>query len=659
MESMFSADNFSETDTCVEILTPDPKISGTSGTSRSGGSGSVSDKSSRSSHTNKSKNSARSYRSKTSRKSTKAAKIKKTKQLLMRPIDEEADDAVREDVRNIIAKIRGEKHRKPQQSQDQGDNMPEANADEMDASKKKMVAPGKYGESTLRIPSAQARKEVFERLKNGKAQTATAAKSGMLNEYVAKKGYYNNLSHNHGEELHEHMISKETQTKIEKLKQLKQSLAKSLPSSQVSAGSNDTNRVVSLEQNATSKNSTRKSISSRLQVKAGRQETGDAELFECVLAPSMTFTSVREETDTTPTAPHDDELRDEPEPETESELDITTDNDDSSQTETEEETPTTEEEEIDTEKEEETEESADEDLLKPDPSGQVELKTTFSELRLNRTKSSLRRVPENKPCLVDSLDSAYDELESGTEASVTQTEDLGTRKTKVVSENQLEKAAVSMTKDGPVLLPRLPVATPELNAVTSNASGTESSLQATTQHTSDQSETETCDFATDTGDDRDGRIQLFLADDSLKMKQLENENAKLKDTLRFLQQTAVDKEKYFAELAWFGKRNENEVQKWRPNFWSERLADFGPELFEEFRADAARITDPDIGDWEHGFSSGALAMSRLLLGLSHATEDEKICAFHDYSQPCTEQCVTCTIAQQRRRELEDFPVLDP
>ena len=649
MESMFSADNFSEVDTCVEILTPDPK---NSSTSRSGGNGSVSDKSSRSSRTNKSKNSSRSYRSRTSRKSQKAAKIQKTKQLLMRPIDEDEDDAVREDVRNIIAKIRGEKHRKPQQSQDQGDSMSEANAAEMDASKKKMVAPGKYGESNFRTPSAQARKEVFDRLQNGKMPTKNpraTSKSVQLNEYVVKKGYYKNLPHSQEEKLPEQMISKETQTKIEKLKQLKRSLAESFPRSNASVES-----VAAIEK-TTAKNSTRKPISSRLQVKAGRQEAGDAELFECVLAPSMTFASVREETDIESIS-SSDELREQPETETESELDGITDNDDSSQTETEEEAPTTEEE-VETEKEEETEQSADEGFLKPDPSGLVELKQTFSDLRLNRTKSSLRRVPEHKPCIVDSLDSGFDALESETETSVSQTEELHARKAEVINKNKLEKAADSMQKPAPVLLPTLPVATPEVKAVTSYASGMESSLQATTQHTSDQSDTETRGFTTDT--DGDGAVELFLADDSLKMKQLENENAKLKDTLRFLQQTAVEKEKYFAELAWFGKRNEEEVQKWRPKFWSERLADFGPELFEEFRADAARITDPDIGDWEHGFSSGALALSRLLLGLSHATEDEKICAFHEFSQPCTEHCVTCTIAQQRRRELEDFPVLDP
>lgn len=146
---------------------------------------------------------------------------------------------------------------------------------------------------------------------------------------------------------------------------------------------------------------------------------------------------------------------------------------------------------------------------------------------------------------------------------------------------------------------------------------------------------------------------------STQLKQLEYENARLKDTLNFLQQTAVEKEKYFAELAWFGKRSEEEVQKWRPNFWRERLADLGPVQFEEFRADAMRIADPDVGDWEHGFSSGSLAMARLLLGLSHAVDDEKICAFHDPGQSCTRHCVTCSVDEQRKRELADFPVLDP
>jgi len=161
----------------------------------------------------------------------------------------------------------------------------------------------------------------------------------------------------------------------------------------------------------------------------------------------------------------------------------------------------------------------------------------------------------------------------------------------------------------------------------------------------------------DTGGE--GTVGLVTADDSTRLKQLEYENARLKETLNYLQQTAVEKEKYFAELAWFGKRSEEEVQKWRPNFWRERLTDLGPEQFEEFRADAMRIADPDVGDWEHGFSSGSLAMARLLLGLSHAVDDEKICAFHDPGEACTRHCVTCSVAEQRKRELADFPVLDP
>ena len=48
-------------------------------------------------------------------------------------------------------------------------------------------------------------------------------------------------------------------------------------------------------------------------------------------------------------------------------------------------------------------------------------------------------------------------------------------------------------------------------------------------------------------------VELVLVDNSEKMKQLEEENKRLKDTLNFLQQTAVDKERYYAELAWFGK----------------------------------------------------------------------------------------------------------
>jgi hypothetical protein len=142
-----------------------------------------------------------------------------------------------------------------------------------------------------------------------------------------------------------------------------------------------------------------------------------------------------------------------------------------------------------------------------------------------------------------------------------------------------------------------------------------------------------------------------------------------------------------------GKRSEEEVVQIRPNFWQERREELGEEIFEDFQADARRIAHPDVGDWEHGFSSGSLvschplrmylatiattyfwtkqnkhltftcficqAMARLLLGLSHAVEDEKICAFHQAGQQCTNDCLTCSVEEQRKRELEDFPVLDP
>ena len=49
--------------------------------------------------------------------------------------------------------------------------------------------------------------------------------------------------------------------------------------------------------------------------------------------------------------------------------------------------------------------------------------------------------------------------------------------------------------------------------------------------------------------------------------------------------------------------------KIRPTFWEEKKDDLGPEVFEDFEADANRIANPDAGDWEHGFASGSLVRS--------------------------------------------------
>lgn len=131
-------------------------------------------------------------------------------------------------------------------------------------------------------------------------------------------------------------------------------------------------------------------------------------------------------------------------------------------------------------------------------------------------------------------------------------------------------------------------------------------------------------------------VEIVLGDDYEKIRRLEKENQRLKDTLFFLQQTAVDKEKYYAELAWFGKRSKEEVADTRPDFWKERREDFGPKLFADFQADARRIGDPDVGDWEHGFASGSLVSHILICEaiICYATQDlvstNSLCVFIGY-----------------------------
>jgi len=358
-----------------------------------------------------------------------------------------------------------------------------------------------------------------------------------------------------------------------------------------------------------------KPIASRLHITPGR-ETDDLELFECVLIPSMTTTTATEEREGSEDAPID-AMAAFPAP-------------------------------------------AEAPLVPakapPAPVPAPAVEPINLEQQVYPKQAETESTTEDSPVTMDGDDE--DEAiviprQEKEEKKHSKPDPIGQGEMMQEEDQEQEKAlAAILTAKAPDVQPSTISSTvgPEMKELETLDSKTNDTPSETPREEENQ-ETET-----DSGKET---VAIVIEEDSVKLKALEEENASLKDTIRFLQRAASHKERYFAELAWFGKRTEEEVQKFRPNFWSEKREEFGPELFEEFRADAKRIADPEIGDWEHGFSSGALAMARLLLGLSHASVDEKICAFHDKNEPCTDQCVTCTVAQQRQRELEDFPVLDP
>lgn len=138
-----------------------------------------------------------------------------------------------------------------------------------------------------------------------------------------------------------------------------------------------------------------------------------------------------------------------------------------------------------------------------------------------------------------------------------------------------------------------------------------------------------------------------------ELKRLKEENARLRDALNFVQQTASDKSDYYFDLVWFA-RSPNPLQ-WVPNFFEDTRSKLGEEKFVKFRRDIEALSSPHAGDWNHGFNSGCLAMARLLGELSAITEPR---SWDDNGGDSDEEENVESIDEQRQNALSEFPFLD-
>jgi hypothetical protein len=641
IDDLFSAEHFSEVDTCVELLSrppPTPRKKDANVSSRRGHGTSVS--------SNTVSLKSRSHRrpsfsgSHQSSKRSGDASRRSVHMQNMKEIDNDVDKLVREDVRKMIAKIRNS----TQSNVHVHDDKINSNS----TVDKKLIRPGKYGEVDLRSARAQARKELFLKAKHEKVQKRKAPDSRSTpaesKEARDQPEHTDNMMH---------QTEEATRTKVGYYRNTEDSSPE-----QVGVADSTTIKpiVISAWQNITAVNS-----SSNAEEIVARADTQMATSKANATHPKDSPTSESGQDVST----EEKSNRHSVDKASELEENQVEDNDDTSDLSTDEdlcEIHTTKVSILSMPKIEKSSDADDLEVIEC-------VLATLTELE-EEEKARVRELFGKKLDPSEDVEEKLETLTSPAEAG-DGTEDDPPREKSQQPENRVFQAdpGISLSPapmaTGVLVVKRMlePVQTTEMAGMPSEAANMKQEDKNTTPP---HDATEKLDFQTreetPTGGEKPDDaavVELMHVADSDRVRLLEKENAKLRDALHFLRRTAVEKEKYFAELAWFGKRSEAEVKKWRPNFWRERLEDLGPELFNDFRADAMRIADPDVGDWEHGFSSGALAMARLLLGLSHILEEEKICAFHDPDQPCTKHCVTCTVAEQRARELADFPLLDP
>jgi hypothetical protein len=604
IEDLFGTSHHSEADTCGEIMTTRLNI----------------DPRGKACEASVSKQSFRSGASSTTVKGGNLLKQQVLDDNPMQPIDLEIHNMVRADVRKMIAKIKS--GRKPVPIL--GVKEEQVQKDEEDESEERQIVnPGKYGEYDLRSPSAQARNQLFkkikkEKIKKKKTKPTTKKTESSQDELVEnpedgginlemivksnqsrKRDYYKNHPEDSG--MNKELVIKADQSKEkDSNKHHTQETSENTNATDLSSNQSIQSTITSVRSNVSSKSkrssrSSRKARRSKMRTNVCIPANADTELIECIIEE------------------HDEEREETPERAVEESNTRTT---------------PTDEEKVAVDIREVPNES-----LGPKQQDSNEMPALEEPVHNERTDNTeetqqkpipMEQRPDDQPALEEAAGAnaklSDDALEASMELAVQQAQG-SSRPATQGQENSMERPNVrkimintesnksaGSKRDAPA---KSSVQLLAMNQVASDPSMSESSSRK-----QGQAGFGDCAQVATGKDDKDETVELVLVDNSEKLKRLQGENRKLKETLHFLQQTAVDKEKYYAELAWYGKRSEEEVRKWRPNFWEERRSDFGPQLFEEFQADAMRIADPDVGDWEHGFSSGCLAMARLLLGLS-------------------------------------------
>jgi hypothetical protein len=144
-----------------------------------------------------------------------------------------------------------------------------------------------------------------------------------------------------------------------------------------------------------------------------------------------------------------------------------------------------------------------------------------------------------------------------------------------------------------------------------------------------------------------------------EIKRLRDENQKLKAALDAVEKEMTEKSEYYRNLVWYANRGPGEQEKYCPQFWDKMKKLLGggkSKRYKKFLKECNALSG-ESGDWNHGFNSGCLAMSRLALGLAE-TEDEEF-EDGDEDSETGENIVHIFSAEDRRREaLEEFPFLD-
>jgi len=121
---------------------------------------------------------------------------------------------------------------------------------------------------------------------------------------------------------------------------------------------------------------------------------------------------------------------------------------------------------------------------------------------------------------------------------------------------------------------------------------------------------------------------------------------------------------YYDRLVWHarkGRLDEREYQRIRQELGNDDA------IYQRFRRDARKLSDPNSGNWHHGFNSGVMATARLVLGLA-ATKAQHMCQgvnSHDIDEETEEPVPECnehycyySVEEQRRQALAEFPDLD-
>ena len=123
---------------------------------------------------------------------------------------------------------------------------------------------------------------------------------------------------------------------------------------------------------------------------------------------------------------------------------------------------------------------------------------------------------------------------------------------------------------------------------------------------------------------------------------LREKNRQLKEALDAVTEKSNQMASYYFWLVWLArdaKRVPNDRMK----------SELGDEKYEDLLKDFAALKTKN-GDFYHGFNSGCLAMSRLMMGLAFA-EDEKV-YFGD------DDPLVFSAADQRQFAKDQFPSLD-